>query len=615
MIELRPYQIEVLEALQAGLRDNYILLLQAATGAGKTTTLTRLIRKYYYEQPARRFLILMHKQELVTQFVGSFQHHTDVPVSDIGICCASLTDDCDLSKRITIASVQSFAKKMDQFGGADLVIVDEAHRISHDEKSQYRVVLNKLREYWPEHRVIGCTATSYRLSHGEIYGTRCRPGRINFFPALTCRITYSRLLSEGHLCKLIGRVKPDSALVDDLSRIAMSNGDYAIGQLGDMMAKPVHTESAVDALEEFGEGRSKVCVFACTIAHTEALVKAFTNRGHTAVPIHSKLTPIERAANMEAWKAGSVRIGVSVNVLVEGVDIPALDCLIFCRPTLSPVIFIQATGRILRTFPGKEDALLIDLTKNTESFGTDLDNPKFTIPKGAEGEGDAPSKVCPGELSDGTFCGSNIHASLRYCPDCGFYFEPPEVIEGAIGDLKHVEFNKAEPPETYIVEEVFAESYVSKNSGKKMLRVRYGCEGYQDFFDYVCLPDEYSGYAVEKARTWWEEMSDEPFPDSVEEAVFLSESINCPTSIEVQKEGRFFKVLSRSFKVGEDMVANISDMVFCRSCNKMVLPVEAEGKGPHAGAQKCGSCGSHIKWIAKTEFSRRPQLNLDELPF
>lgn len=541
-MELRDYQIKALDVLHREIQEKDILLLQAATGAGKTVTVVKMIEKYFGKHQDRSFLIVMHKQELVSQFLKSFKF-TKIPAWEIGIACASYSSKVDVSRRITVASVQTIVNYLNEYPGADLVVIDETHRVDVNDDSQYEILLRTLREYKPEHKVLGITATAMRLGHGYIYGTRCRPGKTNFFPELTHRITYAELLAGGYLMPLKGRIAAAESITEDLKNVSV-NGDYNLGQLGTIMAKSVHIQSAVDGLDLYGQNHKSVCVFGCTIEHCESLVVAFKQAGHDAVAIHSKLSPVERTANLEAWQSGVVRIAVSVNILVEGFDFPALSCLIFARPTKSAALFIQAIGRILRKSPGKDEALLIDLTDNTKSFGLNLDEPIFKIPSGGNG-GEAPMKVCPGENQDGTVCGQLLHASLMYCPHCGYKFETITVDGNAAG-LKEVVFNEPEPVIERKVNSVNYYIHTSRNTGKELIKVTYQYD-YISCSEYICLPDYYSGFAVEKARTWWAVRSDEPFPETVEEFMFLSGSLKTPSRIETQDEGKFVRIVSYSF--------------------------------------------------------------------
>lgn len=551
--DLRSYQSRALDALHEAIQEEDILLLQAATGAGKTVMVVRMIQRYFSDHPDRSFLILMHKKELVEQFLKSFQKFSDIDLRDIGVACAGVSKDVDTEKRVTIASVQTLSNHLNTYPGADLIVVDETHRIGHDHDSQYRVLLDKLHEYKPHRKVIGVTATAYRLGHGMIYGEKCKPGLVNFFPRLTHRVTYAELVEEGHLMALTGRVASAASLTEDLKHVDVS-GDYNLGQLGQVMGKTTHVTAAVDGYEEYGLHHDSVCVFACTIEHVGHLCRAFNERGHKAVPIHSKLSPVEREANLKSWQTGQVKIAVSVNILVEGFDFPALSCLIFCRPTKSPTVYVQAIGRILRKAEGKEEALLIDLTDNTLSFGLNLDEPLFTIPKGG-GNGEAPQKVCPGFMDDGTLCGAVLHASLLYCHHCGYKFVLDEVVESKLGEMMHVKFGKEQkekpPPQKLEVTYVDYQNHESRSSGKNLVKVTYEC-GLTSVSEYICLPDHYGGFAVDKARKWWERRTSEQFPESVEEFLFLCDELDKPYAIEVEKDGKFDRIVEHHFS-GEDL--------------------------------------------------------------
>ena len=99
--------------------------------------------------------------------------------------------------------------------------------------------------------------------------------------------------------------------------------------------------------------------------------------------------------------------------------------------------------------------------------------------------------------------------------------------------------------------------HTSKNNGKQLIKVTYQYE-YISCSEYLCLPDFYSGFAVEKARAWWKERSDEPFPETVDEFMFLSGSLREPTMIKTQDEGKFVRIVSFSF----DEIEEIDEVPF-----------------------------------------------------
>jgi len=563
--KLRPYQIEAAKALDAHLRTNKIALLSAATGAGKTALVCRMIMRYYHDKPGRTFLVLAHKYDLLKQFYSTFERSTDIPTADIDYCCASIQKTTNFDCRIILASVQTIVNKLNIYGGADFVVVDETHRVSPTNESQYQKLLSILREYKPNHRMLGVTATVYRLGHGMIYGDRCRPGRTNFFPGLTHKISYKRLVAEGHLMPLKGKVAASDGVLAELNGVKLTGGEFTMGEAGCVMGH--HVESAVEAYEQHAKHHKKVAVLACTIEHAEQLTEAFQDADYNAAAVHSKVSTNERNLILEEWQYGEVDIVVSVNVLVEGFDFPGLSCLIMCRPTKSPVIWVQAIGRILRTAPNKDEALLIDMTGNVREFGLDLDNPKFTIPQSAEGEGgEAPTKICPGTNKDGSACGAVVFAATLVCPDCGYEWDEKKV-QATLGDMDDVDFEQLEPPQWYAVDDMLPSIHQSRNNGNKLLRIELFLRPDNPYARqervsvWCCFEDYYDGYAIEKGKEKWELFSDEPYPASVEEAEWNFDSLNPPFQVLCSKDDKGY-LTAVDFDFENQIVTNNTEVPF-----------------------------------------------------
>ena len=512
--KLRPYQIDALNVIHEDLKTEPIVLLQAVMGAGKTVTLCRLINRYWFETD-RRFLVLAHKKELVQQFYDCFRVMTDVPIADIGICSAGLNERV-LGKRLTISTIQTFVNVAEHYPGCDLLVIDEAHRISVGTGSQYDQVINVLQSKSPNMRIIGCTATVGRLGHGYCYGDKCRPGAVNLFPRLNHQIKYSTLLEQGYLVELRGKVAHAENLAADLADIKV-NGDYVLDGLGELMSREIHLRTAVQAIHEHCADYKMICVFCCTISHAEYLQDLL---GDECTIIHSQLSPLQREINMADWTSGRKRICTSINILSEGVDIPPLQCLVMARPTLSSTLYLQSVGRVLRLSEGKDHGFLLDLTENTSNFGTDLDNVKIGIPKAVAAKikkDDPLIKLCPS-------CEREVFISLRVCPYCEFEWPVAEIVEAnRVPELTEIKFEKAKPKPNvwHDVLHMSVEMHQSRKNEKYLGRIifDYGNHNYPiDVSLWLCLSDFYSGFAVEKARQKWEQLVGYyPFPNSVEE--------------------------------------------------------------------------------------------------
>ena len=532
--EMRDYQKEALDVIYEDLKTEKNVLLRAIMGAGKSAMAVKLIDRLNNERDGFRAIILVHKKELVSQFVSAFGKFSSINQADIGICCAGLKQK-DLSKRITIATVQTFYRVRFDYKPAHLIIIDEAHVIPyHDKKSRYRQVIDVLRAKRPNCRILGLTATPSRLGHGYIFGKRHRPNEENLFPEENHAVGYETLRKAGHLVPLIGKVAAHEGISEDLAGVSI-NGDYVLDQVGEIMSRTIHVKTTADAIIKHCAGYKTIVVFCCTISHAEMVKNFIDAEGEDCTIVHSQLTDIERHGNMESWKSGRTRIMVSVNILIEGFDLPRLDCLVMARPTMSSTLFLQAVGRVLRTHPGKEHGMLVDLTDNVNRFGTDLDNVKVTVPRVVEDIiekelEDNLEKICPS-------CEAVVSYYLRVC-DCGYAFIFEEVKHAdSLHELVDITFDK-NPPEKYDVHSAEIGMHQSKKNDKLLGKITmfYG-HSHARIVAYFCLLDNYSGYAVTKSAERWGDFSDEPLPEGVVD--FITKSIICPASISLDTNGKY----------------------------------------------------------------------------
>lgn len=547
----RQYTLDAIDALTNGLKEEKEFLLQAIMGAGKTVITCKVIEKYFFESHIR-FLILCHKPNLIEQFQKTFREKTAIPQHEIGISCASL-DSKVINKRITIGSVQTFVNKIKCYQECDLLVIDEAHRIEIGKGSRYDKVINILRYKNPDMRIVGITATPYRLGHGYIYGNRC-VGK-NLFPNLNHRITYEELKSQCYLMPLEGKIAVNSSLSKDMKSVETS-GDYILNQLSDVMVKEIHLQTAVDGIKQYCNGFKHICVFCCSIDHAEKLKNLIGDRCTT---VHSELSKKEQKFNLDNWKRGITPIITSINILAEGFDFPPLDCLVNARPTLSSALWLQMIGRVLRISEGKDRAFLLDLTGNTEYFGTDLDNIRVNIPKQIEEKEKKEhqfEKECPE-------CHTFVHVARFDCPNCGHEYPAREQIEAtAIPELKDIKFS--EPEEHTVHEVVF---FRHQKEGKPdSVRVEFHNENYpyrsKIASDWLCFDhDKAKKFAEEK----WKLLTGyDVYPESTDEALaWLKEDptiLKKPTSILVKKQDRFNKIVDYRFDKPIQPISTIAEL-------------------------------------------------------
>lgn len=441
MLALRPYQNEALQAVLTAIRTRKNILLQAPTGAGKTVLFSALLETLRVQYPKMRMMVLAHRETLVRQAQDKFLRSWPEAAEQVGIVCASVSKDSDMSKPVLIGSVQTLARRLEELPDVHLLVVDEAHHLAPcNMQSQYTTVINHMRELVPTMRLLGVTATPYRLGHGYIFGDKCKDPKKNWFDELTYAVEVAVLQGQGYLCPLVAK-GIERPRLDDVS--ISSTGDFNMGELGEEMGKDVHLESAVKAWEEHASDRRHTVIFAVTIEHALLLRAVFEHHGHACTIVHSKLPHDENMANLAAFNEGRVPFIVNVGVLTEGWDCPAADCIVLCRPTKSAALYVQMVGRGLRPAEGKEDCLLLDLSGNWQEHGSPT-RPRVRWKSGSkEFVGQAPeefpcpkcttllpkgTKICPvcGEvLGDANCfnCGMAVSSRDIKCPSCGQYLK------------------------------------------------------------------------------------------------------------------------------------------------------------------------------------------------
>ena len=538
-ISLRPYQEECIEAIVRAIPHDRHILIQAATGAGKTIVFCELIRRLLADWPHIRIGILAHRRELITQA------HTKLlkvwPEAPIGIACASLGGPVDTDRPVVIGSIQTLINRAATTAAFDLIIVDEAHRIPPiNHASQYSEWLGAMKRYNPEARILGVTATPFRLGHGYIYGPVCKPGNQNLFDALHYRIGIKDLQAQGFLCGY--RAKEAENIEYDLSTVKVS-GDYNIKDLADVMSKEQHVGSAVKAAQDYAQDRKRIVVFCVTIDHAKRVSGAFGDAGISSAAVHSEMPTAQRDMVLRQFEAGRIRALCNVGVLTEGWDSPAVDCILLCRPTKAPALYVQMVGRGLRPFPDKKDVLILDLSNNCRTHG-DPDSPSVGIP-GKAVKTVAPTKSCPK-------CMEIVPIGAIACRECGYVW-PQQVIElNGSAQMRDVKWSAVEKPNPITVEiiECRADRYVSK-AGNDMLRLKIVCEPENSIntihVNYFFMFDPQAHeYAVRKSRSLWKTMTGNAPPESTAEADERSWEIldNIPSRIEIVENGKYWNVHS-----------------------------------------------------------------------
>jgi len=496
--ENRWYQREAVDSLFDFFRDNpgYDATGEATdahpliclpTGTGKSHVIGDFTREAMTTYPGTRVIMATHVKELIEQNAAKLQEAW--PLAPLGIYSAGLGSR-DFMHPIIYGGVQSMVKKPEIFGRRDILVIDEAHLCSPTQDTSYQKLIAGLKVMNPYLKVIGLTATRWRLGLGCLTNG-------NIFSDIAydlCTIDgFNRLIAEGYICPLIPK-RTRTEL--DVSNVGMLNGEFNPGQLQEAVDKYETTYAAVSELVQEGYNRKSWLVFASGIDHAEHIGELLnTAFGISTCVIHSKRSDKENKANLDAWRRGEFRCAVNMNALTTGVDHPAMDLIGMLRPTMSSGLWVQMLGRGTRVYPGKENCLVLDFAGNTRRLGP-INDPVIPRPKGKGPPGDAPVKICPA-------CGTYCHTTAKVCIVCGFEFP---VTENINPNADTTELLRSDLPEVvpFNVKHVILSPHHSEHSGKDSIKVSYYCDGVipRTFYEYISVESS-SRYFKHKSRDWF----------------------------------------------------------------------------------------------------------------
>ena len=500
-MELRPYQREAVEATYCFMRtrdDNSCI--EIPTAGGKTPVMATICRDAVSLWNGR-VVILAHVKELLQQALDKLRDVApDLPV---GLYSASLRRR-ELNYAITIAGIQSIYQKACDLGPVDLIIIDEAHMVPADGEGRYRQFISDAKAVNPNVRIIGLTATPFRMNTGMI----CAPE--NILNAICYKIGVRELIVQGYLCPL--RTKAGVARAD-MSNLHVRAGEFVAGEVEDVMDTDDLVQAACAEIVEHTADRRSVLIFAAGVRHGQHVVETLRSRHGVECGFVEGNTPTrERDALLDRFKRGDLKYLANVNVLTTGFDAPTIDCVAMLRPTMSPGLYYQMVGRGFRLHPDKSDCLVLDFGGNILRHGP-VDDLRIKEP--GKGDGEAPAKECPE-------CHALVHAAFSVCPECGYEFPPPERSKHEAQATDAGILSDQVTHSVYDVTDVWYEVHHKRGDpdAPPSMRVYYQCGFATTFNEWICF--EHTGYPRRKAEQWWVERSNEPVPDTVDEAVDLA---------------------------------------------------------------------------------------------
>lgn len=297
------------------------------TAAGKSPTMAWTIQRYKQQFPLFRCLILAHTKELVAQNADKMQQ-IDGGI-DIGIYAAGLKRR-DMKQDIIFASISSIARRIFDFEPFDLIIVDEAHRIPMSGEGQYRKLVANAKLMNPKVRVVGMTATPYRMGVGDV----CHKDHI--LNEICYEIGVAELIEKGHLCPLRSKVG-DAA--PDLSKVKKRGGEFTTGSLAEATDIPELVRDTIAEAVPMLHDRKAIIFFCVDLDHCHHVSEELAKYGIHAPCVTGNTPSAERDSITMQFTRGDIRAVCNVNVLTEGFDATRTDAVVLLRPTQSKGLF------------------------------------------------------------------------------------------------------------------------------------------------------------------------------------------------------------------------------------------------------------------------------------
>lgn len=354
ILHLRDYQDEAIKAVFHAWTDKMRRpAVVLPTGAGKTVIFSHMVRDFYEWRTdihgrnigngGERSLILVHRDELADQALDKLRQIA--PDLSAGKIKAKSND---LEATVMVASVQTLsrANRLDQllfsqepYGDIGLIVTDECH---HAVAPSYRKIYNAL-----DALNAGVSAT---LIRGDGVGL----GSVWDDVVYTKSILW--MISRGYLVDVRGQgVRLDQL---DLSKVKKTAGDFQAKALGTAMVSADSPRIIAAAMRKYAPQRRSI-VFCPDVFSAHATAAAI---GPTAAVITGTTPTEDRRLIYKRFEMGEIRTLVNCMVLTEGFDAPWADCVVIARPTQSAALYQQMVGRVLRTWPGKSEALVLDVS-------------------------------------------------------------------------------------------------------------------------------------------------------------------------------------------------------------------------------------------------------------
>lgn len=401
---LKPLQKLALEDIRIAFTKSKKIIFQAATAMGKTIVATEIIKNAL--EKGNRVAFICDRIVLVQQTSDVFKKY-GIPHGVI----QAQNERFDLQQKVQVCSVATIKHR--GCPESDLYIIDEAHVLT---KCHKQLIADN-----PDKFFLGMTATPYAKGLGKYFDFHIEP------------VTMKQLINNKYL------VPYDiyGPSVADLSKLKIRAGEFTEESVSEVFDKADIVGDVVSTWQKITPNK-KTIVFGANIAHIKHLSNEFEKIGVKSCQINAYQSDKEREEALNDFLHGKTQVLCSVEVATKGFDCPSVEVAIMAVATRSMIKWQQCIGRALRTFEGKEKAIILDFGGNAERLGFPDDYEFLGLDDGKRREHKKQTpkerlpKVCPS-------CDFIKPVGMHECPACGFKPERIKDIEAAEGELEKIQ--------------------------------------------------------------------------------------------------------------------------------------------------------------------------------
>lgn len=373
MTTLRPYQQEFYDRIRHSLSAGHRrIMCVAPCGSGKSVIIQKIVESAALKNST--ILLLVHRREIVDQLAERLRDY----------------------KNVQVLMMQTAVRRLGIMSRPDIIIIDEAHTAM---ASSYRKIL----DHFSDSYALYFTATPRRTS-GE--------GFHDIADDIVESVSVRWLIDNGYLADY-HYYAPATLL--DVAKLNTINGEYSGLQAAQALDKPKIYGDVLKCYHKYAEGL-KTIVYCASVEHSKKTAAAFNADGIPAAHIDGKTDKQERADIIKKFRSGEITVLTNYSLVAEGFDVPDAGCVILLRPTQSMIFHVQSSMRAMRTAPGKDHCVILDMVGNYARHGLPDDDRQWSLDgqkkRKSNQKNSVIARTC--ELCFRTYSGNG-----RVCPYCG----------------------------------------------------------------------------------------------------------------------------------------------------------------------------------------------------